>query len=80
MKIPAIKKLVENQSMDALMAAEAAIVDEQPLAIEVEGDDEGEQLTHVLAAVWILNHMQENGTDFKTSLREYTKKVRVSIS
>jgi hypothetical protein len=80
MKIPAIKKLVETQSMDALLAAEAAIVDEQPLAIEVEGDDEGEQLTHVLAAVWILNHMQDNGTDFKTSLREYTKKVRVSIN
>jgi len=80
MKIPAIKKLVETQSLDALMAAEAAIVEEQPLAIEVEGDDEGEQLTHVLAAVWILNHMQDNGADFKTSLREYTKKVRVSIS
>ncbi|MDX5418815.1 MAG: hypothetical protein LPK09_06340 [Hymenobacteraceae bacterium] len=80
MKIPAIKKLVETQSLDALMAAETAIVDEQPLAIEVEGDDEGEQLTHVLAAVWILNYMQDNGADFKTSLREYTKKVRVSIS
>ncbi|MFD2246793.1 DUF6952 family protein [Pontibacter ruber] len=80
MKIPAIKKLVETQTLDALMAAEAAIVDEQPLAIEVEGDDEGEQLTHVLAAVWILNHMQDSGADFKTALREYTKKVRVSIS
>lgn len=80
MKIPAIKKLVETQSLDALMAAEAAIVDEQPLAMEVEGDDEGEQLTHVLAAVWILNHMQDNGSDFKTALREYTKKVRVSIN
>ncbi|WP_018476304.1 DUF6952 family protein [Pontibacter roseus] len=80
MKIPAIKKLVENQSLDELMAAEAAIVDEQPLTIEVEGDDEGEQLTHVLAAVWILNHMQDTGADFKTALREYTKKVRVSIS
>jgi hypothetical protein len=80
MKIPAIKKLVETQTMDALMAAEAAILDEQPLAIEVEGDDEGEQLTHVMAAVWILNNMQDTGADFKTALREYTKKVRVSIS
>lgn len=80
MKIPAIKKLVETQEVDVLMAAEAAIIDEQPLAIEVDGDDEGEQLTHILAAIWILNHMQETGEDFKTSLREYTKKVRVSIS
>jgi hypothetical protein len=80
MKIPAIKKLVENHSLKELMAAEAAIVDEQPLAIDVEGDDEGEQLTHVLAAVWILNEMGDNGTDFKTALRQYTQKVRVSIS
>jgi hypothetical protein len=80
MKIPAIKKLVENESLDALMAAENAIMEEQPLAIEVEGDDEGEQLTHVIAAAWILNYMKDHGADFKTALREYTKKVRVSIS
>lgn len=80
MKIPAIKKLVESYSLPELMAAEEAIVDEQQPVIEVEGDDEGEQLTHVLAAVWILNHMEDNNLDFKTALREYTKKVRVSIS
>jgi len=80
MKIPAIKKLVESYTLRELMAAEEAIVDEQQPAIEIEGDDEGEQLTHVLAAVWILNDMEDNGNDFKTSLREYTKKVRVSIS
>ncbi|MEJ8804334.1 DUF6952 family protein [Pontibacter sp. H249] len=80
MKIPAIKKLVENYDLQQLMAAEEAIVEEQPIAIEVEGDDEGEQLTHVLAAVWILNEMNDNGTDFKTALRMYTQKVRVSIS
>lgn len=80
MKIPAIKKLVENYSLDQLTAAEEALMEEQPLAIEVEGDDEGEQLTHVYAAIWIMKHMEENSTDFKTALREYTKKVRVSIN
>ena len=80
MKIPAIKKLVESNSLEELMAAEAAIVDEQQPDIEIEGEDEGEQLTHVLAAVWILNEMEDNGTDFKTALRMYTQKVRVSIS
>lgn len=80
MKIPAIKKLVENHTLQELMDAEAAIVDEQPLAFEVEGDDEGEQLTHVLAAVWILNEMEDNGTEFKAALRMYTQKVRTSIS
>jgi hypothetical protein len=80
MKIPAIKKLVETYDLQQLITAEEAIVEEQPLAIEVDGEDEGEQLTHVLAAVWILNHIEDTGADFKTALREYTKKVRVSIS
>ncbi|WP_347157593.1 DUF6952 family protein [Pontibacter chitinilyticus] len=80
MKIPAIKKLVESYTLDELMAAEGAIVEEQQPAIAIEGEDEGEQLTHALAAIWILNDMQDNGNDFKTSLRQYTQKVRVSIS
>ncbi|TXK51310.1 hypothetical protein FVR03_03620 [Pontibacter qinzhouensis] len=80
MKIPVIKKLVETQSIETLLAAEAAILEEQELAIEVEGEDEGEQLTHILAAVWILNQMHHQHVDFKTALREYTQKVRTSIS
>jgi hypothetical protein len=80
MKIPVIKKLVETYKLDELMTAENALLDEQPLPIEVEGDDEGEQLTHIYAAIWILKYMQENSADFKTALREYTKKVRVSIN
>lgn len=80
MKIPAIKKLVENASMEELIAAEEAIVDEQRCTLEVEGEDEGEQLTHVLAAIYIKDQMEKEDKDFKTALREYTKKVRESIS
>ena len=80
MKIPAIKKLIENASMEELIAAEEAIVDEQRCTIEVEGEDEGEQLTHVLAAIYIKDRMDKEGLEFKTALREYTKKVRESIS
>lgn len=80
MKMPVIRRLVETQSLDSLVAAEQAILEEQVPAFEVEGEDEGEQLTHVFAAIFILNHMQDNGSDFKTALREYTAKVRVSIS
>lgn len=80
MKIPAIKKLVENYTLDQLAAAEEALMEEQPLAIEVEGEDEGEQLTHVYAAIWIIQHMNGSNMDFKTALREYTAKVRTSIN
>jgi hypothetical protein len=80
MKIPAIKKLVDNFSFEELQAAEAALLDEQQPAIEVEGDDEGEKLTHLLAAQFILQEMAEKGVDYLTALRAYSGRVRNSIS
>jgi hypothetical protein len=79
MKIPVIKKLVENQSIEALESAEMAILEENKPEIEVEGDDEGEQLTHVMAAIWIQKEMKKNDLPFAKALRAYTQKVRVSI-
>ena len=80
MKIPVIKELVEGHSVAALSAAEDALLDERTPAITVPGDDEGEQLTHVLAALWIQHYQAEYSVAFPQALREYTKKVRVSIS
>ena len=80
MKIPAIKKLVENHNLHDLVRAEEALLDEQQPDFEIPGEDDGEKLTHVFAAIFILNHMGDHKTDFTTALREYTKKVRVSIS
>ncbi len=80
MKIPAIKQLVEAHTLAELRAAEEALLDEQTPAFDIPGDDEGEQLTHVLAAIWIQHYMDEHGVVFPAALREYTKKVRVSIS
>ncbi len=59
--------------------AEAAILDGEKPKIEIEGDDEGEQLTHAYAAKYILE-MMAGGMDFKAALREFTQKVRNSIS
>ena len=80
MKIPAIKRLVESQTLPSLLEAEEALLEERAPGFAVEGEDEGEQLTHVFAAIYVLNHMQDHGSEFKDALREYTKKVRVSIS
>jgi len=80
MKIPVIKKLVEVQSIDDLKAAEEAILNESKPEIEIEGDDEGEQLTHAMAAIWIKEFMTANDSPFPKALREYTQKVRNSIS
>ncbi len=80
MKLPVIKKLVEQYELVDLKTAEEALLNEEKPAIEVEGDDEGEQLTHVFAAIWCREYMASTGADFRTAQREYTKKVRVSIS
>ncbi|UII25923.1 hypothetical protein LVD15_21880 [Fulvivirga maritima] len=80
MKIPEIKRLVENHQLEELIQAEEDLVNENELAITVKGDDEGEQLTHIFAAIFIINKMNDDNVDFKTALREYTGKVRESIN
>jgi hypothetical protein len=80
MKIPAIKKIVELYTLDQLDEAELAIINETAPEIDIEGDDEGEQLTHIFAAKWIIEEMENANCDFKTALRSYTEKVRNSIN
>lgn len=80
MKIGVIKKLAENLSMDELRAAEEALYNDLTTPTPIDGDDEGEQLTHVLAAIFIQEYVEENNSDIKTALREYAIKVRASIS
>lgn len=80
MKIPVVKKLVENYTMDSLREAEDALLEDKPLPFEVKGDDEGEKLTHILAAIFILERMRSEGIEFKAALRDYTRIVRESIT
>ena len=60
--------------------AEAAILDEQEPTIEIEGEDDGEQLTHVMAAIWIIEKMEKDQIPFGKAMRDYTAKVRESIN
>lgn len=80
MKLTVVKQLVNDHDAAALQAAEAAMLEEQKPVIKVDGEDEGEQLTHVMAAIWVLNEMQENDVSLNKAVRNYTVKVRNSIS
>ncbi len=80
MNIGSIRQLVDTFTKEELQNAETALMEEQPLAIEVPGIDDGERLTHLIAAVWVHNHMTEHSSDAMTAIREYTKRVRQSIS
>jgi hypothetical protein len=80
MKLPIIKHLAETFTLEQLKAAEEAILNEQKPVIEIEGSDEGEQLTHTIAAIAIIEDMAKNNVDIRTAMRNYTQRVRNSIS
>ena len=80
MQIPVIKKLVETYSLVQLQDAEAAMMEELKPSIEVEGKDEGECLTHVLASIYIKDKMENHGVAFNQALRDFSQRVRNSIS
>ncbi len=79
MKVPVIKKLAENYSLEEISRAEAALAEGQVPHIAIEGEDEGEQLTHAFGAKFVLEKVAE-GMELKQALREFTQKVRGSIS
>ncbi len=79
MKIPVIKKLVQNYELDQLTDAEEAIASGKDAPIDIEGEDEGEKLTHAFAAKFIKQQMEKEDKDFRSALRAYTQKVRDSI-
>lgn len=80
MKTTAIKKLVESYTITQLLEAEKAITDEQIPEIDIDGEDEGEQLTHVLASIYIKTKMEKEGIAFNMALRDFSQRVRKSIS
>ena len=80
MKIPSIKKIAETYSVDDLRKAEESILEGEMPGIHIEGDDEGEQLTHVIAAIEIKHQMVTENIPFPKALRNYTQRVRNSIS
>jgi hypothetical protein len=79
MNIAAIKDLVGRAGLDELKAAEDALLNERSPTIEIPGADEGEKLTHVLAAIYVTEQVA-GGVDVMTAIRTYAQRVRASIS
>lgn len=80
MRIPVIKLLAENHSTPELERAETALLQEENPGIHVPGDDAGEQLTHVLAAIDVHALMREKGMSLPAALRAFSQRVRNSIA
>ncbi|MCC6818260.1 MAG: hypothetical protein IT245_05170 [Bacteroidia bacterium] len=80
MNVQIIKKIVEAYSVEQLKQAESDLLNEIPLQIEVEGVDEGEQLTHILAAIFCKEEMASTGVNINLAIRAYSQRVRNSIN
>lgn len=79
MKVPVIRQLVKTHSLQDLQSAENDLLEERTPSIEIGGEDEGEQLTHVIGAIEILNNIK-SGMKEGEALRAFTQRVRNSIS
>ncbi len=75
MKMPVIKNLAQSFTIEDLETAEERLPNGEELPFVVGGDDEGEQLTHILSAIAIKKEIQ-NGKEFNTAFREFAAKVR----
>ena len=80
MQLSIVKQLVSDYDLAQLETAETAILDEVEPDIVVEGIDEGEKLTHIMAAIWVKKEMAKEDLPLPIALRNYTLKVRTSIS
>lgn len=80
MQLSIVKQLVNDFDLSQLEAAETAIYEEKAPEIKVDGEDDGEKLTHVMAAIWVKNEMAKENIPLPQALRNYTLKVRTSIS
>ncbi len=80
MKLAVIRSLAETQNLEALKQLEELLLNGENLPIEVGGEDEGEQLTHILGAIDILERVKNEGIDVRTAIRGFSERVRNSIS
>jgi len=80
MKLPIIKKTVDSYSIEDLKTAEELLLNEEKPHIEIEGSNEGEQLTHCMAAIWIKEEMAKIGISQQQATRNYIERVRKSIT
>lgn len=79
MKIAEIKRLAIEASFEELEAADEALCNAHQPNIAIHGDDMGEKLTHVLAALWVKKQLKA-GETLPEAIRQFSLRVRTSIS
>jgi len=79
MKASVIRKLAIDHTADQLRAAVHALIEEERDLLGVEGEDDGERLTHCNLALRIRERVDE-GQDLRVAFREVMGGVRDLLS
>ena len=81
MNIANIRCLAEaGHGYAALQKAEQALIEGRIPEIDVPGDTVDDKLTTLLAACWMIKHMETTGCTSTMAMRDYIAMVRRSIS
>lgn len=75
MKAGAIRKLAKNVDADTLQRAIDALIEGEDLPIDVDGEDEGEKLTHCNLALRVRQRVDQ-GEELKVVFRDVMAQVR----
>ena len=76
MDFDTVKFLVETYPLIELEEAQEAIVSGKDPEIEVSGRSDGQKLSQLIAAVWVLNKMNEEQVDIVTAFNLYQESLR----
>ncbi len=76
MKPAEARRLAESHSLEELARAAHHLGEEQDPEIEVQGEDHGEKLTHVLLAMRIRERMELSGDSLREAYRAVMAEVR----
>src|SRR5690606_4605329 len=78
-KAAAVRKAAERYTSAELEAAAEALAGEEREILEIEGDDPGERLTHLLLALRVRSRM-DAGEDLKEAFRAVMADVRGTLT
>lgn len=76
MKAAAVRKLANAWDLARIRSAIEAVTEREEDFPEIEGDDAGERLTHLLLAARIRERVEEQGEDLKDAFRAEMAAVR----
>lgn len=79
MKIAEVKRLATSYTVEQIEAAVTAFETERKNDLQVDGENDGEKMSHLLAASFVRRQI-DKGLDLNSAVREYSKRVRSILS